>query len=103
VATPDLRDKILEAADEDAKASALSSQFGMRAIASLEGVSYLLYLCLRREQPDVTRADAARIITIKTLEEWKAGIDKVSGLTDDADETRPTEGAEPPKAPSTTP
>ena len=103
MATPEMRDKILADAEATANAAGISSPYFVNAIGSLEGTAYCLYLCLRAAQPDITRKDASAIITIKTLTAWQERIDKVSGLTVDEDEARPTDGVEPQTPPSTTP
>ena len=101
--TPEMRDKVIADADETAKAAGISSPYFVTSISSLEGTAYCLYLCLRAAHPDITRKDASKIITIKTLTEWQARIDKVSGLTVDEDEARPTDGVDSQTPPSTTP
>jgi len=96
VATEARQEKIL--AEADAESAAL--QFGTAAanarLSTFEGVGFLLWLSLRKRQPDMTKEDALHLISVDSIEEWQAALDRVSGLTKkEEDGERPTEISQP--------
>jgi len=103
MATPEMKKQIIADAEAIAQTSGIESETYVRAIATLTGTAYCLYLCLRHEHPDITRDIAASIVTIDKLVEWQERIDRVSGLSPTEDEVRPTDGADSQTPPSTTP
>ena len=88
--TPEAQTMILQTAQAKAADCSMSSPEYMRTMSSVQGTCYMLWLSLRKEQPDITRAEAGALINLDNLSEWQERLDRVSGLAGD-DEENPTE------------
>ena len=93
--TPEARKMILDNAAKAAEECSITSAAFLRFISSVEGTAYLLWLSLRRSHPDITRKEAASLISVDNLEDWQKRLDDLSGLTAEADSPNPTESPEP--------
>jgi hypothetical protein len=60
-----------------------------RDMASFEGIGFMLYLSLRKDHPGVTREDCRAMLTMRTLEQWQAELDRISLLEDTASKKVP--------------
>jgi len=87
--TPEARTMILTTAQAKAADCSMSSPEYMRTMSSVQGTCYMLWLSLRKEHPDITRAEAGALINLDNLAEWQERLDRVSGLSGD-DEENPT-------------
>jgi len=63
---------------EESKTISLAD--GGAVLESMEGVRLLLWLSLRREQPDIKREDVFTLLSLSDLEAVKAKLDEVSGM-----------------------
>lgn len=79
-ATPEICKPIIEQAEAESKKATLQNPKALQMIATLEGTAFLLWMSLRKAQPEVTRDEASRLISAETLEVWQSTLDKVSGL-----------------------
>ncbi len=105
VATPELIQKMLAAAEAESKSMGLASigtagesdDAVTRALNSLEGVQLLFYLSVRKAHPEVTREAASGLMQAEIIDDVRGVLDRVSGLdADDAGADRPTDEVESP-------
>jgi len=91
--TPELRDAILKGADEESKRSGFGQAKNAEFLSTIEGMGFLLWLSLRKRQPEITREDALRLVSLESVTEWQQKLDCLSGLDNAGEETtdRPTE------------
>ncbi len=84
--TPDLQTKMLQQAQE---AASLASQDDPEKrqgritaqMASMSGISYLIWLSLRREQSELTLEAVAQMLTLDKLPYVQQRLDEINGLT----------------------
>jgi hypothetical protein len=55
-----------------------------RDMASFEGIGFMLYLSLRKSHTAITREECRAMLTMRTLEQWQAELDRISLLEDTA-------------------
>ena len=93
VMTPELRDAILKGADEESKRSGFGQAKNAEFLSTIEGMGFLLWLSLRKRQPEITREDALHLVSLESVTEWQQKLDRLSGLDNEGEETtdRPTE------------
>jgi len=93
VMTPELRDAILKEADDASKRSGFGHSDNTKFLSTIEGMGFLLWLSLRKRQPEITREDALHLVSLESVTEWQQKLDRLSGLDNAGEETtdRPTE------------
>ena len=84
--TPEQQIMLLTRAQEAAtKASQTEPEKRQKQIASrmtsVSGISYLIWLCLRREQPELSQQDVARMITPDRLPYVQQRLDAINGFS----------------------
>lgn len=68
-----------------------SSQEVQAAFATLEGVTYLLYLSLKRNHPTITAVDVGDVLTMTTANEAGDKLAVLSGIPDIGKKNNPAE------------
>ena len=94
IATPEMQERIIAKADEESNAVTIGDAKSSEILATVEGTGYLLWLSLRKCQPEITREAALHLNSLDSIGEWQKMLDKLSGLEED-DSERPTENEAP--------
>ena len=92
VATEARQEKILAEADAESAALRFGTEAANARLSTIEGTGYMLWLSLRKRQPEMTKEDALHMISVDSLDEWQAALDRVSGLSEKVEDgEHPTE------------
>jgi hypothetical protein len=74
------RAEMIRAAEEEAELTDITTAETIAKLSTLEAVGFILYLGLRKHQPEITQVEAACMVTLENMGEIQEAIDKVSSL-----------------------
>jgi hypothetical protein len=84
IITADERSQMIAEAGRESARADIDSDATAAWMGSIEGAQFILYLSARKCHPDITREQAAGLVTFENLDEVQRVLDRASGVGDDA-------------------
>jgi len=96
LATPERQEKILAEAEAESESLKFGTEEFQAKVLTIEGQGFMIWKSLSRHHPELTHEGALSLLTVDSLDEWQAALNRVSSTTKEGeDDTRPTEISQP--------